>query len=128
MKDWVANRLKLYWSISSGVAGSMRTAYPAICWRAMPPVKLTSASTLLILQRFEERRSVAHADQLHIVQAHAGLFQTRPQIDHAAAAEIIHSNLLAFQVAHRLDWRIRVDDEAVGAAPANSVERRREEF
>src|ERR1700728_4125135 len=40
MKDWVANKLKLYWSISAGVTGRMRTAYPAIRWRAMPPVKV----------------------------------------------------------------------------------------
>src|ERR1700733_7823953 len=46
-EDWVANRLKLYWSISSGGTGSTRTAYPAIRWRATPPVKLTTASTLL---------------------------------------------------------------------------------
>src|SRR3984885_12253422 len=36
-KDWVANKLKLYWSISSGGTGRTRTADPEIRWRGTPP-------------------------------------------------------------------------------------------
>ncbi len=51
-----------------------------------------------------------------------------PQIGHAAAAEIIYADPLAAEIAHRLNGRIGVDDDAVGGAPAHRVERDERNF